>query len=181
MNKAKKGLTIVAGPSQSGKSKWAELLVWDLKNVIYIATSNRNTTDKDWNKRIAKHKLRRPQNWLVKESGMELITDLRSLDKTFPILIDSLGGFVSQYLNELDNQWSQKEIDLVEAIKCREGITICVIEEVGWGVVPPTRIGNIFRDRLGTLAQKLQIISTESWLVIQGRAINLSNISIPIA
>ena len=48
-----------------------------------------------------------------------------------------------------------------------------VIEETGWGVVPPTRIGGLFRDRLGALAQDLDRIADAAWLVVQGRALDL--------
>ena len=48
-----------------------------------------------------------------------------------------------------------------------------VIEETGWGVVPPTRIGGLFRDRLGALAQQLDRAADAAWLVLQGRALDL--------
>ena len=50
---------------------------------------------------------------------------------------------------------------------------VVVIEETGWGVVPPTRIGGVFRDRLGALAQKLDGVADDAWLVVQGRALDL--------
>ena len=34
-----------------------------------------------------------------------------------------------------------------------------VLEETGWGVVPETKSGNLFRDRMGELSQQLEIIS----------------------
>ena len=47
-----------------------------------------------------------------------------------------------------------------------------MIEETGWGVVPPTRIGGLFRDRLGSLAQALDRVADGAWLVLQGRALD---------
>ena len=55
-----------------------------------------------------------------------------------------------------------------------------MIEETGWGVVPPTQIGGLFRDRLGQLAQQLDQIADVSWLVLQGRAVDLRAISHPV-
>ena len=55
-----------------------------------------------------------------------------------------------------------------------------VIEETGWGVVPPTAIGGLFRDRLGALAQRLDRQATRSWLVLQGRAVDLHAFSEPV-
>ena len=48
-----------------------------------------------------------------------------------------------------------------------------MIEETGWGVVPPTRVGGLFRDRLGALAQQLDRVADAAWLVLQGRALDL--------
>ena len=53
---------------------------------------------------------------------------------------------------------------------------VLVAEETGWGVVPATAIGGLFRDRLGELTQRLQSIADDSWLVVQGRAINLRDL-----
>ena len=54
---------------------------------------------------------------------------------------------------------------------------VVVIEETGWGVVPPTRIGGRFRDRLGSLAQILDRQADSAWLVLQGRAVDLHALS----
>ena len=54
---------------------------------------------------------------------------------------------------------------------------VVVIEETGWGVVPPTRIGGCFRDRLGFLAQRLDREADAAWLVLQGRAVDLHALS----
>ena len=55
-----------------------------------------------------------------------------------------------------------------------------VIEETGWGVVPPTAIGGLFRDRLGALAQRLDRQAVASWLVVQGRALDLHALGVPV-
>ena len=180
MIKAKAGLTIVTGPSKSGKSIWAENLIKGFKNVIYIATSVQHAGDKDWNERINIHKARRPKEWFIVESGYNLSSELNNIDCTYPILIDSLGGFVSTNIENTNKDWIDNENNLILALGKRAGISIIVIEEIGWGVVPTTKIGNIFRDRMGSLALKLQNLSTDSWLVIQGRAINLPSISFSV-
>ena len=57
---------------------------------------------------------------------------------------------------------------------------VLVIEETGWGVVPPTAIGGLFRDRLGALAQRLDRQAVASWLVVQGRALDLHALGVPV-
>ena len=39
---------------------------------------------------------------------------------------------------------------------------VLVIEETGWGLVPPTAIGGLFRDRLGLLAERLNTLADDS-------------------
>ena len=55
-----------------------------------------------------------------------------------------------------------------------------VSEQTGWGVVPPTAIGGLFRDRLGELVQQVMAIATTGWLVVAGRAIDLLSNSVAI-
>ena len=74
------------------------------------------------------------------------------------------------------------ETDLIsskflQTIKSHNKTIIIVAEEAGWGVVPATTSGMLFRDRLGSLTQKLEGGCQNSWLVLRGRAINLKSIS----
>jgi adenosylcobinamide kinase/adenosylcobinamide-phosphate guanylyltransferase len=55
-----------------------------------------------------------------------------------------------------------------------------VSEQVGWGVVPSTAIGGLFRDRLGALEQRLVTVASAVWLVVAGRAINVLASSLPV-
>jgi adenosylcobinamide kinase/adenosylcobinamide-phosphate guanylyltransferase len=61
-----------------------------------------------------------------------------------------------------------------------KGAVIVVSEQTGWGVVPPTAIGGLFRDRLGELEQQVMAIATTGWLVVAGRAIDLLSNSVAI-
>jgi adenosylcobinamide kinase/adenosylcobinamide-phosphate guanylyltransferase len=54
---------------------------------------------------------------------------------------------------------------------------VLVVEETGWGVVPPTAIGGLFRDRLGALHQQLMRHAGAAWLVLGGRALDLMQFS----
>ena len=92
------------------------------------------------------------------------------------VLIDALGGYVALLLDLDDLNWRATADGFVNTLKSMTQTRILVIEEVGWGVVPPTRIGGLFRDRLGALAQRLQREADQSWLVVQGRAINLTEL-----
>ena len=57
---------------------------------------------------------------------------------------------------------------------------IIVAEETGWGVVTSTEAGGLFRERLGSLTQRLMPRCDAAWLVLHGRAIDLLRNSVPV-
>ncbi|HVQ92776.1 MAG TPA: bifunctional adenosylcobinamide kinase/adenosylcobinamide-phosphate guanylyltransferase, partial [Mycobacteriales bacterium] len=58
--------------------------------------------------------------------------------------------------------------DLLDAWRGRLAATVLVSDEVGWGVVPPTWSGRLFRDQLGLLNQDLASTADQVWLVVAG-------------
>ncbi len=166
-------LILVSGPARSGKSRWAEHLLHNQPVVTYIATAAARPKDLDWQKRLETHRQRRPDHWNVAECGGELVEVITSLNPGQFVLIDALGGFVAHHL-ELDAfAWSVLCERLIFSLSSSRCTCVLVVEETGWGVVPPTRIGGLFRDRLGALAQQLDGVADAAWLVIQGRALDL--------
>ncbi len=173
-------ITLVTGPARSGKSQWAENLLKTKKNVVYLATSASDPTDNNWLQKIQIHKNRRPSSWQVIETGPDPGQHLIGKYNKNPILLDSLGGFIAYHLDKNDFDWSMEKDKFLNALNSTKEIVVIVIEEVGWGVVPATTTGCRFRERIGLLSQELQAISTESWLVVQGLAIDIKKIGIPI-
>lgn len=173
-------LILVNGPARSGKSRWAESLLTSHKLVTYIATGANLPDDRKWQERIQIHKLRRPSNWELIETGLKFTEEIKNIPNSNSILIDSLGGYVSQHLEMEDKEWEIESNKFIAIIKNFSQTRIIVIEETGWGVVPESKVGGDFRDRLGELAQKLEKISDFSWLVIQGRAIDIHSLGVPV-
>ncbi len=171
-------LTFVSGPCRSGKSKWAENLVGNANQVLYVATSRFDPNDPEWTDRIHKHKIRRPKKWSLIESA-DLSSILTNVKYNFcTIIIDSLGGFVTEHISYSNENWNKVELELIKTIKAYKGILIIVGEEVGWGLISHNKIGNLFRDRIGSISHKLNHISSDSWLVINGRAININELGL---
>ena len=166
-------LILVSGPARSGKSRWAEHLLHHHPVVTYIATAAACPEDSEWQKRLELHRQRRPDHWALAESGGELVEVVQSLAPGQSVLIDSLGGFVAHHLDLNGPAWNLRCERLIRTITSSHCTCVLVIEETGWGVVPPTRIGGVFRDRLGALAQQLDCVADEAWLVVQGRALDL--------
>lgn len=176
----KKGLHVISGHVRSGKSRWAEHLLRNSKSVTYVATMIANPADPMLTTRIKLHKQRRPIDWNLIESKGELLSEINNLPPNESILIDSLGGYVTANLNLSSTEWEFKTQSLIKSMTTHKGTIIVVVEEVGWGLVAPTQVGNIFCDRIGTLSEQLLQIANSSWLVLHGRAIDLESISIRI-
>ena len=173
----KSRLVLVSGPSRGGKSRWAEHLLSEDLDVTYVATAPDRPDDQDWQTRLALHRRRRPSHWKLLETGAELTTALRTIPQHSSVLIDALGGFVACHLDDPDQAWIKCCDELILQLVAMVQTCVVVIEETGWGVVPPTRIGGCFRDRLGFLAQRLDREADAAWLVLQGRAVDLHALS----
>jgi adenosylcobinamide kinase/adenosylcobinamide-phosphate guanylyltransferase len=112
--------------------------------------------------------------------GGDLAASLGEVPAGHQLLIDSLGTWLAHHLDLDGSGWERCEADLLQALTHCRAPQVLVCEETGWGVVPATAIGGRFRDRLGLLQQRLQLISSASWLVLQGRALDLGLLSHPV-
>ena len=176
IDKNYKGLISISGPTRSGKSLLAEFLIKEQESVTYIATSKPRPNDPAWLKRIDIHRNRRPDSWSLIEHPTDLCNTIESITGNESILLDSLGGLVEDHLIENDIQW---EIFQNKLLNCLIENNLCIIvvsEEVGWGIVPATPIGHLFRERLSKLTSLIGRHSKKKWLAINGTAIDLDKI-----
>jgi adenosylcobinamide kinase/adenosylcobinamide-phosphate guanylyltransferase len=172
---------LVTGPARSGKSEWAEnLAIESGKPVIYIATATENPNDQEWQERIEKHKQRRPADWVTLAVPIELTATLKNTQLNTLILIDSLGTWVANLLEQDDLSWEKTVADFLAVIPLVAADLVFVAEETGWGVVPAYPIGRKFRDRLGSLVRQLGAICSTVYLVTGGYVLNLSSLGIPL-
>ena len=171
-----RGLVLVTGPSRGGKSRWAEHLVEPRNPVSYVATSDPRPDDPAWQERIRLHRDRRCSDWSVIESGADLADALNTIPPCHTVLVDALGAFTAWHLETTADVWMQRQAELISSLQNRRQPVVIVIEETGWGVVPATVMGGRFRDRQGRLAQQLEMIASKSWLVVQGRALDLHSL-----
>lgn len=174
-------ITLVTGPSRSGKSEWAENLAGrEGKTVTYIATGRENPNDADWQARIQRHRDRRPADWLTEVVHKQLTPTLANLEGASVGLVDSLGGWVANTLDCNEQQWHTMQGELVETLPKLPATIIFVAEETGWGVIPPYPMGRLFRDRLGALIRHLGRIADQTYLVAGGHALDLSHWGEPL-
>jgi adenosylcobinamide kinase/adenosylcobinamide-phosphate guanylyltransferase len=172
----------VTGPSRSGKSEWAEILATQTgKQVIYVATATTDPNDLEWLSRIAKHQQRRPSEWTTLLVPIALPETIQAYSQqNCCLLIDSLGTWVANLLDQNYTLWEITLQDLLDTVKQVAGTVIFVAEETGWGVVPAYPIGRLFRDRLGEVVRKLGAIANPVYLVTGGHVLNLSALGSPL-
>ena len=170
-------IVFITGGTKSGKSEFAEHLAKEVKNLSYVALSENNLDDKEWQDKINLHRKRRPKDWKLIETT-DLLNTLRKEEG--PLLIDSIGGYVMKSIGKEQNEWSTKMNSLISLLMKRKSITIIVGEQVGWSLVSEYKIGNIYIERIGELQKRITKISKDNWLAINGRAIKIDEISIEI-
>ena len=170
-------IIFITGGTKSGKSEYAEYLARKSKKMSYVALSDTRPDDKSWEKKISKHRKRRPKEWKLFETNN--LINVLNIEKG-PILIDSIGGFIMESIDKKDEAWEEKIYLLLDLLKKRSNITLIVGEQVGWSLVSEYEIGNKYIERIGEIQNRITKISYENWLTINGRAINLDNISIEI-
>ena len=170
-------IVFITGGTKSGKSEFAEHLAKETKKLSYIALSEKNIDDKEWQKKINLHRKRRPKDWESIETT-DLLNTLRQEDG--PLLIDSIGGFVMESIEKEHKEWSIKMSSLISLLMKRKSKTFIVGEQVGWSLVSEYKIGNTYIERIGELQKRITKISKDNWLAINGRAIKIDEISLEI-
>lgn len=171
----------MTGPARSGKSEWAEHLAEQSdKVVIYIATAQEVADDVEWQARIKRHQQRRPATWKTQLVPVELTSAICMTESTNCVLVDSLGTWLANLLEQDEVQWEQTLKELLTSLINTPSDIILVSEETGWGVVPAYPIGRTFRDRLGRLTREIGAIATSTYLVTGGHVLNLSQLGSPL-
>jgi adenosylcobinamide kinase/adenosylcobinamide-phosphate guanylyltransferase len=174
-------IILITGPARSGKSEWAEYLAKKINQpVTYVATAQGDPDDLEWQARINQHQSRRPDDWKTIEVPYDLVS-LIALTAPFDcLLVDSLGTWVANFLDQDELSWEKIKDDLLLTLQKISSKVIFVSEETGWGVVPEYQSGRLFRDRLGTLTRQISRIADSVYLVTGGYVLNLSELGQPL-
>lgn len=173
--------SLICGPSGGGKSRWAEhLAACAGRPVAYLATGPLLPEDDDWQRRLERHRRRRPASWRCLEVGGDLVEGLAGLTASEVGLIDSLGTWVAAWLSSGDADWLARCRQLLAGWRRCEAALLLVGEEVGWGVVPATPEGHRFQSRLTALQLQLAADCDAHWLVVGGRALDLLSLGLQV-
>lgn len=170
-------LILILGGARSGKSTAAEKMAAELggEDVLYVATAE--AFDDEMRERITVHRKSRPAGWETLEAPLKVAEKIRALKLPKVILLDCITLLTSNALLTLPEDCTQqdansvilKEIDdLLIAQRESDSIWIMVSNEVGMGVVPPYRLGRLYRDGLGAANQRLAMAADEVLLLVAG-------------
>ena len=174
-----KRLIFLLGGARSGKSRYAER--WARTNsdrVLFVATAAAH--DEDMRQRIAEHQRQRPDHWHALEAARDTARQIAACGETYDTLVlDCLTLMASNLLLSLPEGATQVEANaailreverLLEVYARSEASWLVVSNEVGMGVVPPTRLGVLYRDMLGRANQRMAEAADEVLLLVAGLA-----------
>ena len=197
-------LVVFTGGARSGKSALAQDLArvrrLDGARVVVVVFGD-GSRDREMARRIERHRNDRPADLHVVEAS-DSQSWLESIADGTVVLVDCLGTLVTRALDEamsagdidvatsalcdVDELSESLETDVetrvrsvLDALIARLGDTIVVTNEVGDGVVPAFASGRLFRDVLGRANRRLVQAADAAYLVVCGRAIELS--ALPVA
>lgn len=172
-------LVFVLGGARSGKSTYVEDLARETgERVLFVATAE--AFDDEMRERIERHRADRPAHWDTLEAPRAIRQPLlTALEATScdTVIFDCVTVLASNALLALPEDASQTaataavlaEVDgLLEAYAASDARWLVVSNEVGMGVVPPTRLGRFYRDALGRANQRIAAAATDVYLIVAG-------------
>ncbi len=182
-------LMLVTGGARSGKSTYAEAAARDSGLTVgYIATGV--ATDADMSARIERHRAQRPAEWPTFEMyrGFSALEQDARFDACGLLLLDCLTILVTNHMmdsgldfdtcsmDEADRleESIAAEVDALLDLTARRGKRLIIVtNEVGMGVVPAFRMGNLFRDMAGRMNVRVSRRADEVVCMISGLPLRL--------
>lgn len=171
-------ITLVTGGARSGKSRFAENLYKDGKDVVYIATSK--ITDAEMRERVKLHQESRPSEWRTYEGNYDL---QNSIGKEVNYLLDCITVLTSNIMFDISKDVEYIDYDmqrriedtvireiqnLINGIRLKDYNLVLVTNEVGDSIVPEHHISRVFRDVQGRINQRIASLADEVYLVCCG-------------
>jgi adenosylcobinamide kinase/adenosylcobinamide-phosphate guanylyltransferase len=145
---------LVLGGARSGKSRYALALAEAAApQRTMIATAE--ALDVEMAARIARHQAERGAGWTTRESALELVQTLKEEARPGrPVVVDCVTLWLTNIL--LGGREMEAAIaELAALVPTLAGPTIFVSNEVGQGVIPPSKLGREFQDWQGRANQAL--------------------------
>lgn len=170
-------LIFLLGGARSGKSTYAEQWAQTHgKEVLFVATAQ--AFDDEMHERIAAHRASRPASWQTLEAPLNVGAAIQRVTAPHDTLVlDCLTLLASNALLTQADSCTQAEADaavsaeveaLLRAYQRSQATWLVISNEVGMGVVPPYRLGRLYRDALGRANQRFAQAADEVLLLVAG-------------
>lgn len=178
-------IILITGGCRSGKSEYAEQLLENKDDVLYIATAK--ALDSEMEDRIKKHQERRNENWKTYEGYKDLDKVLEKYNEK-NILLDCVTIMMTNLMFEEERDFdniTMEEVDVlsvyiktqvkkfIDKAKELDKNLVMVTNEVGYGLVPEYKISRIFRDTAGFINKFIASESDEVYLTACGIPLKL--------
>jgi adenosylcobinamide kinase/adenosylcobinamide-phosphate guanylyltransferase len=188
-------IVLITGPVRSGKSTRAARVARDLAcPVTHVLTARIDPGDREMSDRIARHRIERGSDPAIElwNAGVPDLADIvAAAPPASTLLVDSIGTWLAGHLFDLEvlaEHDAAAASDRLEAIAeplltqlaGARAHVVLVGEETGWGLVPPTAQGRIFRDALGRVSRRIARVADRCELVVAGYAIDLRRTGVPV-
>lgn len=172
-------LIFLLGGARSGKSRFAE--EWARQHgrqVLFVATAQ--AFDDEMRVRIDRHRQERPPEWTTLEAPLQTGAAVRQTVAGAAydtVLVDCLTLLAANVLLGLPEEATQEEVNTAVLAETNALLATCVdspatwlivSNEVGMGVVPPTRLGRLYQDALGRANQRVAQAADEVLLLVAG-------------
>ncbi|MCY4616944.1 MAG: bifunctional adenosylcobinamide kinase/adenosylcobinamide-phosphate guanylyltransferase [Chloroflexi bacterium] len=170
-----KRLTLVLGGARAGKSTYAQRLAEQAERVLFVATAE--ALDEDMTARIRAHQESRPPEWDTLEEPLEIVQSMKPLLSSYDtVLLDCLTLWVSNLLlRDMDCDVPSRVEDLLRLYRQQDASWIVVSNEVGLGIVAPTKLGRVYADELGRVNQMIAAEADEVIFMAAGLPLTLKS------
>lgn len=189
-------ITVILGPVRAGKTARAAALAnVSGKRVVLAATAALDSNDAEMRDRVQRHRRDRPRQWIVVETaalgGPTLHDVLRDAADDECVVIDALGTWIAAELISREADAERDPVAVLDVLDAQGAAlagalagtradAIVIAEETGWGVVPPSALGRIFRDALGRLTRAVAERADRVELIVAGYAVDLRALGVPV-
>ena len=170
-----KRLSLVLGGVRAGKSSYAQQLAQAGERVLFAATAE--ALDDDMSRRIRAHQEDRPSEWDTLEEPLDIVGSLAArLGRYDTVLLDCLTLWVSNLmLAETVTDIPAEARRLLDLYQAADASWIVVSNEVGLGIIAPTRLGRVYAEELGRVNQIVAAAADEVYFMAAGLPLSLKS------
>ena len=180
--------TLIIGGARSGKSSFAqELALRQGGSALFVATATAG--DEEMSRRIKQHQAARPTTWDTLEATSSIGKQIPAkVGQAQAVIIDCITLLVNNIFGQYSHQGEQIDADqieravtaeieeLMDCINRLDAYFIIVTNELGTGLVPPSRVARLYRDLLGKANQMLAAASDEVFLMMAGVPVKIKQV-----